>query len=218
MGFYPALLRGGDRDASPGAGKEAERRYQSPAWKAYRLHPSLSETPYADLGFHILSWFFGAPDRTDPTAGRDRPAPWNPRSGFEGEGAIQGDVSRPKQSGGRVTATEKKLIARGRLSPTKEVTGGRRATLAQESGASAGFRGRGADCATSRSRGVRGFMRSRSRPQRPRPGSLSAAKSAGTGQKKSTKCRRGGPVAAQRSSGLPRRQGGSPSGADGRGC
>ncbi|MCK9364177.1 MAG: hypothetical protein M0P74_11355 [Syntrophales bacterium] len=46
--------------------------------------------------------------------------------------------------------TEKKLIARGRLSPTKEVTGGRRATLAQESGASAGYRGRGADCATAR--------------------------------------------------------------------
>ena len=40
------------------------------------------------------------------TAERDRPAPWNPRSGFEGEGAIQGDVSRPKQSGGRVTATD----------------------------------------------------------------------------------------------------------------
>ncbi len=36
--------------------------------------------------------------------------------------------------------------------------------------------------------------------------------------KKSTICRRGGPVAAKRSSGLPRRQGGSPSGADGRGC
>ena len=62
-------------------------------------------------------------------------------------------MSRPEQSGGRVTATEKKLIARGRLSPTKEVTGGRRATLAQESGASAGFRGRGADCATAREPG-----------------------------------------------------------------
>ncbi len=61
-------------------------------------------------------------------------------------------------------------------------------------------------------------MRSRSRPQRPRTGSPNAVRSAGTGQKKSTKCRRGGPVAAQRSSGRPRRQGGSPSGADGRGC
>ena len=59
MDFYPAPLRGGDRDASPGAGKEAERRYQSPAWKAYRLHPSLSETPSADLGFHLLTWVFG---------------------------------------------------------------------------------------------------------------------------------------------------------------
>jgi hypothetical protein len=77
-------------------------------------------------------------------------------------------VSRPEQSGGRVTATGeeggvtnvsprqgKKMIARGRLSPTKEVTGGRRATMAQESGASAGFRGRGADCATAANRGVR---------------------------------------------------------------
>jgi hypothetical protein len=35
------------------------------------------------------------------------------------------------------------------------------------------------------------------------------------GQRRSTKCRRGGPVAAQRSSGLARRQGGSPTGADG---
>jgi len=67
-------------------------------------------------------------------------------------------------------------------------------------------------------RSVRGFSRSRRQPQRPRTGSLSAAKSAGTGQRRSTKCRRGGPVAAQRSSGLPRRQGGSPFGADGRGC
>jgi len=56
------------------------------------------------------------------------------------------------------------------------------------------------------------------RPQCPRTGSPNAVRSAGTGKKKSTKCRRGGPVAAQRSSGLPRRQRGSPSGADGRGC
>jgi len=49
-------------------------------------------------------------------------------------------------------------------------------------------------------------MRSRSRPQRPRTGSPNAVRSAGTGQRRSTKCRRGGPVAAQRSSGLPRRQ------------
>jgi hypothetical protein len=141
------------------------------------------------------------------------------------------------------------MIARGRLSPTKEVTGGRRATTAQESGASASSCGREADCASAREpgrpnevrsrrerargqrnrrakavsaqrlsadspehhriaaeRSVRVFLRSRSRPQRPRTGSLSAAKSAGTGQRRSTKCRRGGPVAAQRSSGLPRRQ------------
>ena len=112
-------------------------------------------------------------------------------------------MSRPKQSGGRVTATEKIMIARSRLSPTKEVTGGCQAhcthVFADEWS-------------------VRGFMRSRSRPQRPRTGSPNVVRSAGTGQRRSTKCRRGGPVAAQRSSGLPRRQGGSPSGADGRGC
>jgi len=95
----------------------------------------------------MLTWVFGAPDRTDSTAGRGRPAPWNPRSGFEGEGATQGGVSRPERSGGRVTATEKKLIARSRLSPTKEVTGGWRATTAQEGRASASSCGRGADCA-----------------------------------------------------------------------
>jgi len=50
-------------------------------------------------------------------------------SGFEGEGAYKGDVSRPEQSGGRVTATEKTMIACGRLSPTKEESGGRRAHL-----------------------------------------------------------------------------------------
>jgi len=59
-------------------------------------------------------------------------------------------VSRPKQSGGRVTATDKKVIARSRLSPTKEETGGKRATSAQESGASASLCGRGADCAKAR--------------------------------------------------------------------
>ena len=53
---------------------------------------------------------------------------------------------------------------------------------------------------------------------RPRTGSPSEAKSAGTGQERSTECRRGGPVAAQRSSGLTRRQGGSPTGADGCGA
>ena len=109
-----------------------------------------SKSPLAELCFHLLTWVFGAPRRTDPTAGRDRPAPWNPRSGFEGEGANQGDVSRPEQSGGRVTTTETKLIARSRLSPTKEVTGGRRATIAQEGGASASPCGRGADCAKAR--------------------------------------------------------------------
>ena len=59
-------------------------------------------------------------------------------------------MSRPEQSGGRVTTTERKLIAHGCLSPTKEVTGSRRATMAQESGASASSCGRGAHCAKAR--------------------------------------------------------------------
>jgi hypothetical protein len=63
-----------------------------------------------------------------------------------------------------------------------------------------------------------GFQRARSLPRNsPRPGSLSAATSAGTRQGKSTFSRRDGPVAAKRSSGLPRRQGGSPLGRTGAG-
>ena len=120
-------------------------------------------------------------------------------SGFEGEGANQGDVSRPEQSGGRVTATEKED---DRPRPPVSDEGGDRRQ--------AGHHGAG-------ERSVRGFSRSRSRPQRPRTGSPSKARSAGTGQRRSTKCWRGWPVAAQRSSGPPRRQGGSPNGADGRG-
>jgi len=49
-------------------------------------------------------------------------------------------------------------------------------------------------------------MRSRSRPQRPGTGSPNAVRSAGTGQRESTSCRRDAPVAAQRSSGASRRQ------------
>jgi hypothetical protein len=54
----------------------------------------------------------------------------------------------------------------------------------------------------------RSVRRTRSRPRKsPRTGSLSKAKSAGTGQRESTSGRRGGPVAAKRSSGETRRQG-----------
>jgi len=139
---------------TPRAGKEAERRYRSRAWKTDGYHPSLSEPPLADLGFHLLivfdlGFWSARTDGLDRRAGAVR-CPGIRASGFEGEGANQGDVSRPEQSGGRVTTTEKKRIARGRLSPTQEVTGGRRATMAQESGASAFSCGRGADCATAR--------------------------------------------------------------------
>ncbi len=150
--MYPAPLQG----VSESLRKHRERgkRRNADTRCTHRATTS-AESPGASLlppdhRFDLLAWVFGAPDRTDPTAGRDRPAPWNPCSGFEGEGANQGDVSRPERSGGRVTATEKNLIARGRLSPTKEVTGGRRATTAQESGASASSCGRGADCASAR--------------------------------------------------------------------
>ena len=107
-------------------------------------------------------------------------------------------------------------------------------TNEQASGASAGSCGRDADCVTpaircvakrGRSgsgqwkerpeaqnhgyaavRSVRGVLRSRSRPQRPRTGSPNVVRSAGTGKRESTSCRRDGPVAAQRSSGASRRQ------------
>ena len=143
-------------------------------------------------------------------------------------------MSRPEQSGGRVTATDVKMTARGRLSPTKEVTGGQaghhgagersvrvflrsrsRLRISPRTGASersevAPGAGKGLKKPEHQTeaaeRSVRVFMRSRSRPQRPRTGSPNAVRSAGTGQKGSTKCRRGGPVAAQRSSGRPRRQ------------
>ena len=69
-------------------------------------------------------------------------------------------MSRPERSGGRVTTTEKKLIARGCLSPTKEVTGSRRATMAQEGGASAFFCGRRADCELAREPGRPNEVRS----------------------------------------------------------
>ena len=49
-------------------------------------------------------------------------------------------------------------------------------------------------------------LRSRSRTQRPRTGSPNVVRSAGTGKRESTSCRRDGPVAAQRSSGASRRQ------------
>ena len=125
--------------------------------------------------------------RSGPQGGTDR-RPGIRASGFEGEGANQRAVSRPEQSGGRVTATEKKMIARGSLSPTKEESGCCRRTLfmihvfADE----------------------RSVRRTRSHPcKSPRTGSRSEATSAGTGQNKG---------------GFSRRCRGSPSGADGRGC
>ncbi len=59
-----------------------------------------------DLGFHFLTW--ASPERPD---GRSQPKDGTVRrhgirfSGFEGESANQGDVSRPERSGGRVTTT-----------------------------------------------------------------------------------------------------------------
>ena len=99
----------GGRDGTP---------IRSPLRQPDQTLPATSEQLFDCRLLDLLISVFGAPDRTGSTAGRHRPAPWNPRSGFEGEDAIQGDVSRPEQSGGRVTTTERKMIARGCLSPT----------------------------------------------------------------------------------------------------
>ncbi len=67
-------------------------------------------------------------------------------------------------------------------------------------------------------RSVRGFYAVAEPAVAPEDRQSEHSDAAGTGQQRSTKCRRDGPGAAQRSSGLARRQQGSPTGADGRGC
>jgi len=72
------------------------------------------------------------------------------RFSFEGEGANQGDVSRPERSGGRVTTTEKED---DRPQPPVSDEGGDRRQAGHhgaEGGASASLCGRGADCANAR--------------------------------------------------------------------
>ena len=200
--------------------------------------PCRSWVPFFDLGFSKRPT-----GRTRPE-GEDVRRPGIRASGFEGEGANRGDVSRPKQSGGRVTATDKKVIARGagersvrvfmrsrsRLRKSPRPGASERSEVAPGAGKEKKTGGprqsaRSVCLPTARSTNQSrpsgasaGLMRSRSRPQRPRTGSPSPARSAGTGQKRSTKCRRIAPVAAKRSSGAIRRQRGSPLGADGRGC
>ena len=49
---------------------------------------------------------------------------------------LRESLSRPKQSGGRVTTAGRKLNARGCLSPTKEVTGSQAGHPGAEGGAS----------------------------------------------------------------------------------
>ena len=114
--------------------------------KAYGPPPSLLHQNHLSLirGFIFcpLFWKEHPTERARPQGDIVR-RPGIRFSGFEGEGANQGDVARPERSGGRVTTTEKRLIARSRLSSTKEVTGGRQAIIAQESGSSASLRGRG---------------------------------------------------------------------------
>ena len=76
-----------------------------------------------------------APDRTVATEGRDRPAPWSPRQRSRGRGreretclvrsVAEGESRRPSRRGvTQVSPRREKKDARGRLSPTKEVTGG----------------------------------------------------------------------------------------------
>ncbi|HBB16577.1 MAG TPA: hypothetical protein DCZ97_06055 [Syntrophus sp. (in: bacteria)] len=69
-------------------------------------HPSIIQV---DRGFYL----FDKRVHPERPTGRSRPQGGTVRrpgiraSGFEGEGANQGAVSRPEQSGGRVTATDK---------------------------------------------------------------------------------------------------------------
>lgn len=108
-------------------------------------------------------------------------------------------MSRPERRGGRVTATAE---------------AGRHACVAPTRGkrtpGAACLRRRRSQAAVGRTNeqagGANAGLRSRSRPQRPRTGSPNVVRSAGTGKRESTFCRRDGPVAAQRSSGASRRQ------------
>jgi len=243
---------------TPGAGKEAERRYRPPLRLNKRHAPALSEPPLAEPCCCLSLVLERPTGRARPQGGTVR-RPGIRFSGFEGEGATQGDVSRPERSAGRVTATDiendrprlpvsdeggdrqpsgppwrsrrsvRGFAARSRLRKNSPRTGAsEQSEVAPGAGNGLKITGgprqsaRSACLPTARntkkkrpSGASAGFMRSRSRPQRPRTGSPNAVRSAGTGQKRSTKCRRGGPVAAQRSSGRHRRQGGRPTGADG---
>jgi len=195
---------------------------------------------------HIKKYGYGdAPDRTAATEGRDRPAPWSPLQRSRGRGReretflvrskAEGESRRPPRRGVTHVSPRrgKKMIARGRLSPTKEESGGltgaphtRPVPGASEQSEVAPGTGnkrksrRAAAVTAKRVSAVgpelkihvcadeRSVRRTRSRPcKSPRPGSQSEAMSAGTGQRESTLCRRGGPVAAKRSSGAARRQG-----------
>ena len=67
-------------EEAPGAGKEAERRYESLVRQAERTRPAPSEQLLLDDRlFDLLTLVFRAPDLTVSTEGRDRQAPWNPR-------------------------------------------------------------------------------------------------------------------------------------------
>jgi len=207
LGFQSARTDGLDRRSGPagalesaqrfrGRGREPGRRVSSRA-KRRASHDDRKET-----------------DRPQPPVsdeGGDRRQAGHHSAGGRSVRVFMRSRSRLRISP-RTGASERSEVAPGAGNDFKKTGGPKqsarsvclltaRSTIQKRpSGASASLCGRGAG------------------PQRPRTGSPNAVRSAGTGQRKSTKCRRGGPVAAQRSSGLPRRQGGSPSGADGRGC
>ena len=103
---------------------------------------SPGKTTPLDIADHLLAlasqMFNPAPDRTVSTGGRGRPAPWSPRKRSRGRGreresclvrsVAQGESRRPSRRGvTQVLPRREKKNARGRLSPTKEVTGGCRA-------------------------------------------------------------------------------------------
>ena len=172
-----------------------------------------------------------APGRTASTGGRDRPAPWSPRQLSRGRGRekgpylvrseAEGELRRPPRRGvTQVSPRRGKTDVRGRLSPTKKESGGCRAhhipgpdPVRPSEARSLRVRAikeknkrkdRSSKFMFARTSGASGRGADRGKPG---SGSQSEAMSAGTGQRESTFSRRGGPVAAKRSSGASRRQG-----------
>jgi hypothetical protein len=166
-------LRGGEETA--GAGKEAERRYEPPTWKSERIIPSPSGSPLADRRFHLLTWF----SLERPTGRRDQ-REW-PSDALEFALAVSRARARPRETclvRSKAEGESRRPARRGvtNVSPRRGKENDSPRPPVSDEGSDrrqAGHLGAG-------ERSVRGFMRSRSRPQKsPRPGSRSTATSAG---------------------------------------